>query len=1126
MMDCWTSDELLTQLLEEQLDDAQAAPIIAHVETCVSCQERLKELTSESCHFLKWGYFGDDGSTPRTESIECESAAPGLQRRVRSARGAHTCVNGGEAGFPTIEGYEFLVELGHGGMGVVYKARQHRLSRMVAVKMLRAGSLARPEDLARFRIEAETVAKLQHVNIIQIFDIGETGGLPFVTFELLEGGSLEGVLAGRPHPEVESAELLATLARAIDVAHQAGVIHRDLKPSNVLFTDDGTPKITDFGLAKRLEEDGHTATGQVLGSPSYIPPEQADGRAKEASPETDVYALGAILYEMLTGRPPFKGVTAMETLHKVLHEDPAAPSRLQSHLSRDLETICLKCLAKAPHRRYATAAALADDLDRFRAGQPVRARRTPYWERVLKLVRRRPTAASLLAVACVIVLIAGVRFQLNSRSRMLEENQRVTGLREESERILARVRTHKVEGATAIETLSRLDGKISLEPKLADVHFEVAGLLEEFRSRRAALDRYREFFRRHEEALFQDTELTSLNAADNRVAIRKSAMAALEIYGAPGRDIEDWTISRLEDLSEPERKEVVRGCYEMLIVLAEAVAVPLPGEAAERQARRAIRILDRAAVLLPEPTHAIWMRRAACLERYSDLEGAKRAKSTAAGIQPSGALDQFLSGMERYKQGLLPQAKLHFEAALRVKPNHFWGKCLMAICDLNSRPPNAAEARTYLTACLRDHPDLPWLYVLRGFAYGQSGAAAADPAAAAAYFEAALADYREAVACDSGGRYRYAVLANRGLLYFERRNSAEAIADLTEAIALEPRQVNAYVTLAQVHWREQNIDLAMKRLGQAIALSPDQPALYRMRARWSLERRDATPEVRAAALADLREAIKREGDENAVTGELRALVARLLLEDKQFEEALHESEASLRINPKNAEVQRSRIVALLELKRYDEAVASCEAYMTAGHKTPELFGLRGLAKSKRRDFAGAIDDYTVALDAQPDDAALHLRRGWAYLMKRANDLARRDFDEAIRIDPGSGEAYAGRGSTLAALGQYREAARDAEESLRHGDVEAQLVYTAARTMAQAAGGLVQEQRPRGKPDMGAIRAYQDRALELLRRVIDQTPQETRNAFWRDVVETDPAFSSIRRLSEYTRMAEANRRSGR
>ena len=289
-----------------------------------------------------------------------------------------------EANYPKVDGYDILTELGHGGMGVVYKANQRRLSRMVALKMIRAGSLAKPEDRARFRVEAEAVAELRHPNIIQIYDIGEVGALPFVALELLEGGSLDDLLAGTPQPGRSSATMVATLARAIHAAHQAGIIHRDLKPSNVLFAAEGTPKITDFGLAKRLDEDGYTKSGQVLGSPSYIPPEQAGGGAKKVGPAADVYALGAILYEMLTGRPPFKGTTPVETVMQVLNEDPVPPCRLQSQVPRDLETICLKCLAKEPNKRYVSAEALADDLDRYLADEPILARRTPLWERGLK----------------------------------------------------------------------------------------------------------------------------------------------------------------------------------------------------------------------------------------------------------------------------------------------------------------------------------------------------------------------------------------------------------------------------------------------------------------------------------------------------------------------------------------------------------------------------------------------------------------------------------------------------------------------------------------------------------------------------------------------------------------------
>jgi eukaryotic-like serine/threonine-protein kinase len=266
-------------------------------------------------------------------------------------------------------------------MGVVYKARQLGLNRLVALKMIRGGSQARPDHFVRFSIEAEAVARLRHPNIVQIFDIGEVEGLPFVSLELLEGGSLADRLAGTPQPGRPSAELLVTLALAIDLAHQAGIVHRDLKPSNVLFTEDGIPKITDFGLAKRIDSDDHqTESGQIMGSPSYMASEQAQGRSREVGPVADVYALGAILYEMLTGRPPFKCETPMETLRQVIDDEPVPPSRLVPRLPRDLETVCLKCLQKEPAKRYESAQALADDVLRYLGGEPIRARRIPFWE--------------------------------------------------------------------------------------------------------------------------------------------------------------------------------------------------------------------------------------------------------------------------------------------------------------------------------------------------------------------------------------------------------------------------------------------------------------------------------------------------------------------------------------------------------------------------------------------------------------------------------------------------------------------------------------------------------------------------------------------------------------------------
>ncbi|HKB38354.1 MAG TPA: protein kinase, partial [Gemmataceae bacterium] len=267
-----------------------------------------------------------------------------------------------------VAGYEILGELGRGGMGVVYKARQVKLGRVVALKMILAGGHAGAEDLTRFRTEAEALARLQHPNIVQIHEVGERDGLPFFSLEFCGGGSLEKKLAGAPLQPKEAAALVETLARAMQAAHDGGIIHRDLKTANVLLAEDGTPKITDFGLAKRLDTPGATSTGVIMGTPSYMAPEQAAGKSKAVGPPADIYALGAMLYELLTGRPPFKAATDLDTLVQVVSDEPVPVRRLQPKVPRDLETICHKCLRKEPGQRYASAKALAEDLRRFQEG--------------------------------------------------------------------------------------------------------------------------------------------------------------------------------------------------------------------------------------------------------------------------------------------------------------------------------------------------------------------------------------------------------------------------------------------------------------------------------------------------------------------------------------------------------------------------------------------------------------------------------------------------------------------------------------------------------------------------------------------------------------------------------------
>ncbi len=296
---------------------------------------------------------------------------------------------GPEPALPAILGYELLEEVARGGMGVVYKAVQLSLKRVVALKMMLAGTFAGPEELRRFRAEAEAVARLRHPHIVQVHDFGTHGSLPYITMEFVEGGTLKQRLAGKRAAPHETAALVATLARAAHHAHEAGIVHRDLKPANVLWKEPGLPLLTDFGLAKRLDaSQDSTASGAVMGTAPYMAPEQASGRTREIGPRTDVYALGAILYECLTGRPPFEGETRVDILVKVVTDDPVPPAQLRPEVPAALECICLKCLEKEPSRRYDSAAALADDLARFLAGEAPEAQPVPEWERHGQWARR------------------------------------------------------------------------------------------------------------------------------------------------------------------------------------------------------------------------------------------------------------------------------------------------------------------------------------------------------------------------------------------------------------------------------------------------------------------------------------------------------------------------------------------------------------------------------------------------------------------------------------------------------------------------------------------------------------------------------------------------------------------
>ncbi|HYT87098.1 MAG TPA: serine/threonine-protein kinase [Gemmataceae bacterium] len=350
----------VTELLLRWQQLRGAGETVSVEELCRDCPHLTEQVRREirgleaMAHLLDGAASPVRGPLPESLTGQCLATELGGVRRL------------------SIPGYEVLEELGAGGMGVVYKARQLKLNRLVALKTLRARAHAAAPALARFRAEAEAVARLRHPNIVQIYEVGEHDGLPFFCLELVEGGSLANRIARDGVSPREAARLLELLARAIHAAHEQGIIHRDLKPANVLLTADGTPKITDFGLAKCLDGTAaQTQSGDVLGTPAYMAPEQAAGRSREVGPACDVWSLGAILYELLTGRPPFRSEDRLDLLLQVLEREP---DRLRVHnrtVEPALEAICLKCLEKSPADRYPSALALAEDLAAYLQGEPV-----------------------------------------------------------------------------------------------------------------------------------------------------------------------------------------------------------------------------------------------------------------------------------------------------------------------------------------------------------------------------------------------------------------------------------------------------------------------------------------------------------------------------------------------------------------------------------------------------------------------------------------------------------------------------------------------------------------------------------------------------------------------------------
>lgn len=994
----------LERLLEEELQELERSSTEEHVEACPQCQVTLERLVTKHPSAAQTGMAAVFGDPVRAAWDPGEVT---FLRRLASTTGigfsSHGNGLGRDAdalrGLPEVEGYEVLEEIGRGAVGIVYRARHLGLNRLVALKMILAGPFSSPKARQRFRTESQAIARLRHPHIVQVYDIGEQSGCLYLSLELVEGGNLADSIAAGPRPAIESARIVADLADAVAYAHSHGVIHRDLKPANVLFRSEGHDrasaglgesaplqacelKITDFGLAKVSSEEGPTEagvtlSGEFLGTPSYTAPEQARGDARQVGPQADVYSLGAILYELLTGRPPFQGASVVETLVQVAHHVAVPPARLVPGVPRDLDTICSKCLEKVPARRFASAAELAADLRRFLAREPILARRIGLVERSLRWVRRRPARAavfggSALAGSTLIGALLWVGLQSAALDREVSthlsdfEQRAATsdwgGARTALERAKARL------GASGNSALGARVGQAARD-------LDLVAHLDDIRSSRAAVtEGHFDVYENHARAArayaqcFLDAGLGEVHGDASVVAthvreskVRRALVAALDDWalcsaGSNARDQLGW-------------------------------------------------ILDVARRADPDPTG--WLERVRDQKHWKDRavleELARTSKEAQPGVELLVALGERLEQAGGDAVAFLKQVQ-------RDHPDDFWAN--LSLGDALTWK-QATEAVRYYQAALAIRPESVVAYNNLGRALAMGGkpeealeplrrALQIDPLFAYAHSnlgnslslldrkEEALEASREAVRLEPDAASTHSNLGH-ALTAFGRWD--EAIEEFTLAVEIAPKHANSHNSLCRALMLTGRLDEAVAHGELSVELEP-QNAMFHNNLGLALHARGQFDE----AIERYRKAIELAPGRM----EARTNLSNVLREQGRFEEAIEVGKETLRLDPDNGTGHANLGMVLAQEGRFVEANAHLER----------------------------------ALEIAPDNAKFHNNLAIALQSAGRVDDAIGHYRRALEIAPAMIRAHAALGSALALVGRWEEAKAESQrflESLPPGD---------------------------------------------------------------------------------------------
>jgi serine/threonine-protein kinase len=881
-----------------------------------------------------------------------------------------------------VDGYEILAELGRGGMGVVYQARQHTPNRIVALKMILTAEHAGPVALARFRNEAEALARLRHPNIVHVYAVGEQQGRPYFTLEYVDGGSLARRLDGTPLPPRAAAGLVETLARAVHAAHEAGVIHRDLKPANVLLTTAGEPRIADFGLAKRLDQfEGQTESGAVVGTPSYMAPEQATASHHALSPACDIYALGAILYECLTGRPPFRAATPLETVLQVAADDPVPPRRLQPKTPRDLETVCLKCLHKQPGQRYASALALAEDLRRYLDGRTILARPAGRLEKAWRWCRRHPARAALAAALALCVLAGTVAaFQVHGdvtrqELRAAHLNKEVRAALEEAEDRLGRLRRQLEDPQGTPELLSEPD-KWS----------------EPVRWARAAWERARHLAEGDRELLGAE-EAAALRRVEARLEWEESGLRLAAAL--------DRVRLRAWDLMDGKSDPTVKAREYPEVFAAAGLAVKR-GEEEELAARikasparpALLAALDDWAVEAGDETMSRLLLEVARLAdpgSWQDRFRDERLRNDRA------QLDRLAEDVRVEEQS--PQALLTLAQLLHVR---------------------GGQAAQLLRRAVQHHLRDYYLYLALG-------RVATDPVERAGWLQAALAVRPRSVSAHN----------NLGTVLRTRKYLSGALRHFRTATVLEPRSASAHSNLGLALQDSGDQSGALRHLRTATELDPKSALVHYNLAnvlRVSGDRVGAVKHLRIATELDpdFAEAHGNLGAELWLQGDRAGALAAfrtslrldpsIALSHRNLGMALFHSgdrieavkyfRAATELNPNDARAHFWLGFALLDGGDRVGAVKHLRAAIELDARDAQTHFHLGLALRQGGDQDGAVKHLRAATDLNPKDAKAHFNLGLALRQSGDRDAAIKHFRAATDLNPNDAQIHHNLGVAL------------------------------------------------------------------------------------------------------------------